>query len=356
MARKVVKKSAAVVARPIVPQFKGPILASVRGHEAPIRTLLEAITRGRLASTLLFIGPSGVGKKRVAHGLAQVLVCERSVAENPAACGECGQCLRTTNAQNENVLFVEPQGAGIKIEQAHDVLHFLSLRQLGRARVVIINDAHTLNPQAGNALLKALEEPPSGTHFILITSQPGALLSTIRSRSQAIRFNSLSNSIVAELTNAPDWIVNAAQGSLETATRLTEGSDEWGQLRRSALTTLEEMVAARWPETMETLRELIKERAAALFVIQVWNRAIRDFAFYSAGGGLGSERLHLPDQMELTQKGARLPVAWLEQLSELCLQLEQDIHRNIDKSLAFENLCLAMVGAYSGREPRPMLS
>lgn len=335
---------------------RGSLLAGLRGHEATVRVLTEAIARGRLASTLLFIGPSGVGKKRAARGLAQILLCERRTQGEPIACGECGPCVRVARGQSESVLIIEPQGTGIKIEQSQEILQFLHLRQLGRGRVVIINDAHLLNPQAGNALLKALEEPPANTHFVLVTSQPGALLSTIRSRSQSIRFQALQDTIVAELTGAPEWIVRAAQGSLEAAHRLSEGSDEWSVLRRTALSVLDALVEGRPSESLDTLRDLIKERAAALFVAQVWGRALRDFAYSSAGGGMSPERLHLPDQLALIARGARLPVGWLEQLADLVLQLEQDIHRNVDKNLAFENVCMAMAGAYAGREPRPMIS
>ncbi len=352
MARKVVKSAAPRAPLDPRPEFHGPILQGLRGHEAPVRALLDALSRGRLASTLLFAGPSGVGKKRAALGLAQSLVCERAT---PSACGACGPCVRVANVQNESVLLVEPQGAGIKIEQAREILRFLALRQLGRARVVIVDEAHLLNPQAGNSLLKALEEPPPGTHFVLVTSQPGALLPTIRSRAQTIRFQALADEVVAALTGAPDWVVRAAQGSVEAAARFSGDGDGWESLRRSALGALDEMVSGRWPEGLEGLRESAKDRDSALFISRIWGRALRDFAFYSAQGGLVEGRSHLPDQAELTRRGARLPVGWLEQLSELCLQLEQDIARNVDKGLAFENFCLSAIGAYSGREPRPVL-
>lgn len=364
MARKVVKKSTAATAgaRASGPSelvdVKGPLLGRLRGHDLAVRVLLEAVSRSRLASTLLFVGPAGVGKRLAALGLAQCLLCERANLAAPLACGECGACRRIAKGQSENLLVIEPQGAGIKVEQAQDVLRFLNLRQLGRARVVIINDAHLLNPQAGNALLKAFEEPPTGTHFILVTANPGALLATIRSRSQAIRFHALDDALVAELSSAPEWIVRAAQGSLEVANRLSEGSEEWAVVRRSALQVLSEMLEGREPsaESFEQLREMIKERAAALFVTQVWGRALRDFAYVSASGGLPSDRLHVPDQSDMIARGARLPIAWIEQLSDICLQLEQDIHRNVDKTIAFETTCMLIAGAYAGREPRPMLS
>ncbi len=333
----------------------GPMLSHIKGHDPQIRALTEAIVRNRLPQTLLFVGPSGIGKKHVALGITQVLVCEKRKATEAQACGECGHCIRTAKQASEDLLLIEPQGASIKIEQAHEVLRFISFRQLGRARVILINEAHLLGPQAGNALLKSLEEPPPNTHFILVTPNSGAILTTIRSRSQTIRFQSLSDEILSSLTGADEWMIKSAQGSLESLARLTQNQNEWDQIRRSAISTLEFMVGGLHG-TDETFRDSIKDRPSALFVTQTWLRALRDFTVVASNGGkLNKDQLLLPDQAKMIREGANLPIAYLEQLAELCLELEQDINRNVDRSLAFENFAISVRNAYAGREPRPVL-
>jgi DNA polymerase III subunit delta' len=337
------------------PFLTGPILSHIKGHDQQIASLTEAIVRNRLPQTLLFVGPSGIGKKHVALGITQVLACEKRKPTEAKACGECGHCIRIAKLASEDLLMIEPTGASIKIEQAHEILRFISLRQLGRARVILINEAHLLGPQAGNALLKSLEEPPPNTYFILVTPNSGAILTTIRSRSQTIRFQNLSDKILADLTGAEDWMIKSAQGSLESLARLNQNRDEWDHIRRSAMTTLEAMVSGLH-ESDETFRESIKDRPSALFVTQTWLRALRDFTVVaSSGGKLNKDQLLLPDQAKMIREGANLPLAYLEQLAELCLELEQDINRNVDRSLAFENFAIAVRNAYAGREPRPVL-
>ena len=335
----------------------GPILAAIEGHNTQVKALTEAISRDRLPQTLLFVGPSGIGKKKVALGLTQVLVCERRAPGGNIACGECGPCIRINKLSSEDLFIVEPQGATIKIEQAHEILHFISLRRLGRARVIIINEAHLMGPQAGNALLKSLEEPPPGTHFILVTSNSGAILTTIRSRSQTIRFQSLPDEVLQSLTGAEDWMIKSAQGSIEAVSRLSVNSDEWDKLRRTALSYLSALITGDLRND-EDFRDSVKDRASALFVTQIWLRALRDFTVVAANQGkIEKERMLLPDQQTLIKAGSDLPLDFLAQLSELCLELEQDINRNVDRSLAFENFAISVINAYGpGREPRPVLA
>ncbi|MEK7357797.1 MAG: DNA polymerase III subunit, partial [Bdellovibrionota bacterium] len=205
------------------------LLDRLQGHGSVLKPLIEAAARERLAPTLIFNGPSGVGKRLAALALAQSLVCEKS---RDAACGECGGCLRIERGQSESLLVIEPDGAQIKIEQARDVLQFISLRALGRARVIVIDQAHLLGPQAANALLKSLEEPPSGTYFILVTPLASAILPTIRSRSQLVRFAPLDvKSLRAVLgANADEWVLRSARGSVETARRMMEDRAEFHEI------------------------------------------------------------------------------------------------------------------------------
>jgi DNA polymerase-3 subunit delta' len=189
---------------------------SLAGHERVTALLSRAIARGTLPPTLLFAGPSGVGKWHVALATAQALNClspVRPTAAEPAgeaecgaaaplmidACGSCRSCDRIARGLHVDVLAVVPdEKASIKIDVIRDVLSRTSYRPFeGRRRVVSIREAETLEPSAQNALLKSLEEPPPATVFILTTSVPGALLPTVRSRSMTLRFGRLPAADVA---------------------------------------------------------------------------------------------------------------------------------------------------------------
>ncbi|MCB0362405.1 MAG: AAA family ATPase, partial [Bdellovibrionales bacterium] len=126
------------------------------GHHQPKERLLSALTEKRLSPNLLLVGPGGIGKSRFARALAQEIVCPQ---KTPFACGICPACRRIERGESESLLHILPDGLQIKIDQAQKILDFLSLRAWGSSRVVILEEAHRLNIQAANSLLKSLEEP-----------------------------------------------------------------------------------------------------------------------------------------------------------------------------------------------------
>lgn len=316
------------------------LLDSLKGHGPTLQPLIEAASRDRLAPTLVFSGPSGIGKKLAALALAQALVCEKSRDD---ACGECGSCLRIEKRQSESLLVVEPDGAQIKIEQARDVLQFISLRSLGRSRVIVIDQAHLLGPQAANALLKSLEEPPNGTFFILVTPLASAILPTIRSRSQMVRFRPLEipelRSILGK--DADEWVLKSARGSVENARRMMEDREEFQELEGAARAYLAASLGAQgFPGTeISNLRELMKDRSTHGFVSSLIQGTIRDALRTRAGiEPLEGERLGAG----LLEAMASLSPARLELLSKKAIEFERDLAGNVDRGLVLENFALAM--------------
>ena len=178
-------------------------LSGVAGHTRLTALISRAIARDTLPPTLLFAGPSGVGKWLVARATAQVLNCLEPVRNQTRlpldACGTCRACDRLARGVHVDVIFLEPdERASIKIDVIREVLSRTGYRPFeGNRRVVLIREADTLEPAAQNALLKSLEEPPPGTMFILTTAVPGALLPTVRSRCMRLRFGRLTSAEVA---------------------------------------------------------------------------------------------------------------------------------------------------------------
>src|SRR5437867_5694185 len=208
------------------------------GHEGIRHRLVGAIASGRLPQALLFEGPPGVGKQRLALWLAQALLCKAGKGE---PCGECLPCRLVLNLSHPDVHWfvpLEPSKKGgdadKQVELVEEALgeemaarrqqplyeppsglasHGIAavrllLRRLvltpamGRRKVFLIGDADRLVPQTGaeaaaNALLKALEEPPADTVFVLPTAAPDALLPTILHRVVRARVARLPDSIVA---------------------------------------------------------------------------------------------------------------------------------------------------------------
>ncbi|MGQ0734112.1 MAG: DNA polymerase III subunit [Acidobacteriota bacterium] len=228
-------------------------LAAIVGHRHLTGLLARAIARHTLPPTLLFSGPVGVGKYRVARAVAAVLNCQsplRSPTPTLAmdACGQCRSCDRITRGVHVDLLTLEPDGRGlIDTDAVRSLLSQTGFRPFeGSRRVVVVREADTLITQAQNALLKSLEEPPSTTVFVLTTAQPDVLLATVRSRCMRIRFGRLLPAELAEvLTRDHDVAARDARdaaalsdGSVGQALALVTGADELAVIREKALTVL----------------------------------------------------------------------------------------------------------------------
>lgn len=227
-------------------------LRDVVGHRRLTALISRAIDRESLPPTLLFAGPTGVGKWRVAVAAAQAVNClepRRNVDGLPFdACGRCRSCDRIARGVHVDVIELEPDDrASIKIDLVRDVLGKTGYRPFeGKRRVVLIRDADTLETAAQNALLKNLEEPPPATGFILTTAVPGALLSTVRSRCMRLRFGTLTAS---EVTLALVRDHGQSERDAQEAAPLSDGSIgqalalsdlDMGSLRALALRLLQQ--------------------------------------------------------------------------------------------------------------------
>jgi DNA polymerase-3 subunit delta' len=169
----------------------------IRGHRRLTDLLARSIERGALPPASIFAGPSA-DKRATALAVAQALNCLEPRTQNPEpepgtrnpkpgtrdACGTCAACTRIARGVHPDVLVVEPGDSGnIKLEPIRDAIDRTGFKPFeGRRRAVIIDEADAMIPQAQNALLKTLEEPPPSSVFILVTSRPDSLLPTVRSR------------------------------------------------------------------------------------------------------------------------------------------------------------------------------
>jgi DNA polymerase-3 subunit delta' len=176
----------------------------VIGHRRLVALLARAVHRESLPPSLILSGPSGIGKRLVASATAQALNCTSPLTGSGPeleidACGTCAACARIARGVHPDVLLVEPGESGsIKIDRVRDIVDRAAYRPFeGRRRAVIVDEADALMAAAQNALLKTLEEPPSSSVFMLVTSRPDMLLATVQSRCPRLRFLPLGAGDVA---------------------------------------------------------------------------------------------------------------------------------------------------------------
>ncbi|MCP3870437.1 MAG: DNA polymerase III subunit delta' [Gammaproteobacteria bacterium] len=157
-------------------------------HEQEWTRLMNGRRSGKLHHALLIRGAKGLGKARFARLLAASLLC-RSAGEGGIPCGQCKECLllKAGNHPDFVVIMPEEPGKAIKIDTIREFTRAESMTtQSGGYKVTLIEPADALNMAAANSLLKTLEEPVSQTLILLVTSLPGRLPATIRSRCRRV--------------------------------------------------------------------------------------------------------------------------------------------------------------------------
>jgi DNA polymerase-3 subunit delta' len=215
----------------------------VLGHDPIVEHFRHALKQRRLASSFLFCGSGGIGKRTFALKLAQSLLCQQRAEELLEPCETCPSCQQVRAGSHPDLVLVSKPAEKSELpvdlligDREHrmreGLIHDLSLRPLmGGRKIAIVDDADYLNAEGANCLLKTLEEPPPQSVLILIGTSPAKQLPTIRSRCQLVRFRPLPAATVAELLLAQELVSNAelaqrlaiySEGSLDRARQLAD--------------------------------------------------------------------------------------------------------------------------------------
>jgi DNA polymerase-3 subunit delta' len=304
-------------------------LAEVRGHDRIRAILSRALEKDRLPPALLMSGPEGVGKKTLALSVAQAALCERAPRGEP--CEDCRTCRRVSAALRAERLadlrreadrhsdddvwrnfrlhpdLVLAEGwwltrsgrprsePEIRVDQVRDLVGEIAGSPFeARRRVFVIDDAHTMNEAAQNALLKSLEEPPPRSHVVLVTSSPSGLRQTIRSRCQTLRFGPLSRETVASLLEERCGLggdearlrAGLAGGSIGGA--LAFESEAYRGMREDLLGLLERAAQGLEPVGCLEAAEALEQQEDPLLLLATLRSLLRDVAAARAGAGPGA--------------------------------------------------------------------
>ncbi|MBM4165737.1 MAG: DNA polymerase III subunit gamma/tau [Ignavibacteria bacterium] len=200
----------------------------VVGQEHVTKTLQNAIAQNRIAHAYIFSGPRGCGKTTSARLLAKAINCESRKGFNP--CNKCSQCLEITEGRSVDVFEIDgASNRGIdEIRDLRETVRYNPTR--AKYKVYIIDEVHMLTPQAFNALLKTLEEPPPYLLFIFATTEIQKVPATILSRCQ--RFDFRRNSI-EEITLRLQFIASEEKISIDDEALLIIAKKSDGSMRDS---------------------------------------------------------------------------------------------------------------------------
>jgi DNA polymerase III subunit delta' len=322
------------------------------GHEGPKAILQAAIRHDRVAHAYLFHGEERIGKRFTAMRFAQALNCEEGQdVENPDACGLCRSCMQIEAHTHPDFILIEPDrelaNPQIKIEQIRGLEQQIIYRPLiGAFKIVLIDESDRMTIGAANALLKTLEEPPAHSIFVLTTSRPYALPSTIQSRCQSLRFvpaaqTQVEAALIVKRNIPPDdarLVAIASQSRVGLALHtdiksLRTTQDEFHTLLSSpSLRSIAVVLSAA-----ESLAKSDRASEALEWIAQ-W---LRDLMLVTIGAQsdllLNTERL---TELKNIARSVRLD-ALLDLLAEI-ERIQRASTRNINLQLALETLFLQL--------------
>ena len=336
---------------------------TIIGHRSTIASLQRAAAAQRLAHAYLFHGEQAIGKRTTAVYFAQALLCERGSSEADLdSCGTCRSCRQIESRTHPDYFVIEPDPElatpQIKIEQIREIEQHIMYRPLiGDRKICMIDDADRLTIGAANALLKTLEEPPDHSLFLLVSSRPASLPSTIRSRCQALRFatparTDVEAALILKREMPPDdarFLATITEGRLGEAL-----STDLNSARSQQLEVIK-LVSRNFLESVTNVLTAAEALAKAdradetLAWVASW---IRDLIIVQVGGE--REQLlhveHLP-ALERDARHARTD-ALLDLLGDI-EETQRQATRHLNLHMALESVLLRLRDALVTSTPQP---
>lgn len=316
--------------------------SEIIGHPKPLETLRAALVNRRLHHAYLFVGPEGVGKRTIGLALAQAVHCGQMDND---FCGQCVNCLRIQSGNHPDVRVIEPAAGRkeISIQQIRTIEKELNFRAFSGKKIALIDPATLMNLPAQNALLKTLEEPPPESLLILVASNTGGLLPTLRSRCLRIAFGPLPRDVIAgylsekqtmERDNA-QLIAAMSRGSLGAALELDR--EELVQQRQNWIDTMCSLTPGDYRTAMDAAEALSGSREESLRFLAWLETWYRDLLIYHVTQD-SRELVNLDAEAKIQQQSAAGNTeAILSALTEAAGATAR-IQRNLNRRMVLEEL------------------
>jgi DNA polymerase-3 subunit delta' len=342
------------------------------GNLRAVEILKRAIEQDRLPHAMIFAGPGGVGKCTLALLVARYLNCLSPI--NRDACGKCSPCQRITAIlesrylecpkgenycgscpscktrakRHPDIRLVEPEKTTIGIDQVRAVISEIAYQPLeARYRVVILDPAEQMTSAAHNSLLKTLEEPPSRTVIILVTTNPYMLLETIRSRSRILHFGEIPQEqierhLVQPFGRPPDEARFAAalsKGSLADA--LNFNTVEYRDVREQAMHFVTLLLKkGRFVDASVVAAKVSKDKN----FFQLWMESVSALLQDIYYSGIAVERVGQLDMLEQMRELNRTAAhSVLIRAIEGVQKLKSNLQYNVNRQIALEALFVDLI-------------
>lgn len=321
---------------------------NIIGHDEIIKHLKNAIQTGKVSHSYIFTGEPGSGKKLMASTFAMTLQCE---AKGTEPCQKCDSCKKAAGKNHPDIIMVSHEKAGtISIDEIRDqVIHDVDIKPYcSPYKVYIIADADMMTPQAQNALLKTIEEPPEYAVIMLLTSNVDSLLPTIQSRCVRLDLKVVDDSLVKqylmERLHVPDYEAELdasyAQGSIGKA-KAAATSQEFSEMTQSALKILKYANSMEVYELADAIKNLSTEKQNINDYLDIFQFWFRDVLMFKATREIDN----LVFKQEINFIKEQASVRSYENLEKILEALEKTkvrLRANVNFELALELLFLTI--------------
>lgn len=210
------------------------MFGNILGNNSIKNMLSNSIKTDKVSHSYMFVGITGIGKKMIAKDFAKGILC----LNEERYCNNCKSCIEFDSNNNPDLIYIEPDGNNIKIEQIRELQKRIPEKPIiSNKKVCIINDADTMTKEAQNCLLKTLEEPPEFVTIILIGSNENAFLTTIKSRCMIIHFEKIADEEISSFlrqnygVEPTSNMLDLFQGSIGKAIELKDKQEQYENIR-----------------------------------------------------------------------------------------------------------------------------
>ena len=321
----------------------------VIGHENIIGHFKSSIERGKVAHAYLIHGEKGTGKKLLAGLFAKTLQCE-SGGTDP--CGTCRSCLQCDTGNQPDIIWVTHEKPTEQVNKDIIVRPYSS-----RYKIYIIPEAELMNPQAQNALLKTIEEPPEYAVIMLLTNNIGKMLPTIISRCITLNLKPVGeldmldylSKLGIPLTKAK-FCVGFAFGNLGKAVRLAT-SEEYNEIKQDCVQILKNVNKMEVYELVEAVKKMAKYKLDVYDYIDLMMMWYRDLLMLKVSGS-PDKLLFKEEYATLKQQANYISFEGIENVLEAMDKVKIRLDANVNFDIAMELLLLTIKENQNDRSNR----
>lgn len=310
-----------------------------------IKQLQAIYENNKIGHAYIFEGVKGSGVTEVMQYFTQLLLCEQPIEQSP--CNTCRSCMRLKSGNHLNFHEVYPDGQFIKVDAIEILLNELSKKGVEEGRkIYVIHEAERLNVKSANKLLKTLEEPDGQVTALFLTKNINAIIPTIRSRCQHVKFQPVSRKIIIQSLQEQQVSYSIAAtlsmvtANLEEAMQLSQ--DEGFAHTRKTVLKLVEAITKNVHESLLIVHEdwlpAFKEKEQMELALDLLLFAIRDIVAIKANP---EAELTYPDMKQSWSSMAlRSTYSYLSAQLQAILKSRQQLQSNMNRTLLMEQLML----------------